>query len=45
MLKSFFLSRKNVAKCNFKSKAPVHDKCFLSNEIEMFFAVVEDRFS
>ncbi len=28
MLKNFFLSEKKVAKCNFKSKDQVHEKCF-----------------
>ncbi len=28
ILKNFFLSEIKVAKCNFKSKAQVHEKCF-----------------
>ncbi len=27
-LKNFFLSEKKFAKCNFRSKAQVHEKCF-----------------
>ncbi len=36
MLKNFFLSEEKVAKCNFKSKAQVHVKMFLSNEMNSF---------
>ncbi len=34
--KTFFLSEKKLAKCNFKSKAQVHDKNVLSNEMNSF---------
>ncbi len=36
MLKNFFLSEKKLAKYNFKSKAQVHEKMFLSNEMNSF---------
>ncbi len=36
MLKNFFLSEKKLPKYNFKSKAQVHEKCFLSNEMNSF---------
>ncbi len=42
MLKSFFL-REKVAKCNFKSKAQLHENV-LSNEMNVF-CNAEDRFS
>ncbi len=44
MLKSFFLSERNVAKCNFKSKAQVHERCFFLMKWNVI-CNAEDRFS
>ncbi len=41
--KTSFSVRK-VAKCNFKSKAQVHEKMFLSNEMNSFFAMQKTDF-
>ncbi len=43
MLKTYFSVRK-VAKYNFKSKAQVHEKFFLSNEMKCFFAMQKTDF-
>ncbi len=42
MLKNFLSEKK--FKCNFKSKAQVHEKSFISNEMNSF-CNAEDRFS
>ncbi len=34
-----------VAKCNFKSKAQVHERCFSSHEMKCYLQCAEDRFS
>ncbi len=44
MLKNIFLSEKKVTKCNFKSKAQAHEKMFLSNEMNSFFAMQKTDF-
>ncbi len=36
MLKNILSQWEKVAKCNFKSKAQVHEKMFLSNEMNSF---------
>ncbi len=44
MLKNILSQWEKVAKCNFKSKAQVHEKMFLSNEIKQFFAMQKTDF-
>ncbi len=41
---NFFLSQKKVAKCNFKSKAQLHEKCILSNEMNCFLQCRRQHF-
>ncbi len=36
MLKKLLSQSEKVAKCNFKSKAQLHEKMFLSNEMNCF---------
>ncbi len=42
MLKNIFLSEKKVAKCNFKSKAQVHEKCFFLMKWTVFCNAEDD---
>ncbi len=44
MLKNFFLSEKKLLKCNFKSKAQVHEKCFFLMKWNSFFAMQKTDF-
>ncbi len=44
MLKRFFLKQEKVAKCNFKSKAQLHENIFFLMKLNVF-CNAKDRFS